>query len=331
MRIETKKVIVFIVFLLVVALVAVALFYIGDVISPKVDTGGSPSANETKNDMERVYIDGVAYLPRSDVKNYLLIGVDAKGEIHGGGVAQADSILLLSVNKTDKTYKMIAINRDTMTKIAVCDIFGNKVGERVEQLALSHAYGSSFEASNFQKCKNTVNAVSDLLYGVKFVNYMSMTTDAVSILVDTLGGVEVTVPEDMTMVDDRLVMGEIVLLDGELAVKFIGARGGLEVPDNISRMERQKLFLDAFMDKLGSMYISEQVLMDCYDKIDAFTVTDSGIEIFDEMSAYLSEYTNLGMSTLEGEAVKGEKFMEFYVDEVSLKELVIDNFYRKDE
>ena len=283
------------------------------------------------NNMERVYINDVAYLPNKNVKNYLIIGIDEFGEVDSGGVAQADFILILSANKADKTYRMISINRDTMTEVTVCDIFGNKTGERVEQIALSHAYGSSFEITNPQKCKNTVNAVSNLLYGVKFDSYMSMTMDAVSILVDEMGGVEITVPQDLTSVDERFVEGEKVLLDGELTHAFIRARGGLEDSTNVARMERQRVFLDAFPKKVKDSGIDKQGMIDQYEAISEYTVSNSGVEIFDEISLYMSEYENLGMISLEGESVVGEEFMEFYVDEEALKTLVIDVFYKEEK
>lgn len=331
MKIRTKRIVVCIVFLLVVTLVAVALFFIGEKLNSVQTNPNSSSAIDAMNNRLRVYIDGDPYLPKQTVKNYLVIGIDEFGTVESGGVAQADFILVLSVNKSDKTYRMISINRDTMTEIAVNDVFGNKTGEVVGQIALSHTDGSNFEITNTQKCKNTVDAVSNLLYGVKFDSYISMTMDAVSILVDELGGVEVTVPHDLTAVDENLVAGNTVLLDGELAHKFIRSRGGLEDSTNIARMERQKVFLEAFLEKIKAKGFDEKQIADQYDAIWEYTVSNSGVEIFEEISEYLSTYENLGMISPEGESVIGEKYMEFYVDEEALKALVIDVFFIKEE
>ena len=46
-------------------------------------------------------------------------------------------------------------------------------------------------------------------------------------------------------------------------------------------------------------------------------------------SDILHDYTFTGINTVEGEALKGEEFMEFYADEELLKQLVLDLFYEE--
>ena len=101
MRLEVKRFILFIVFLLSIALVIAALFSIDDIIEKgKAEDGHETethrSATDLKNEMDTVYIDGVAYLPRKSVKNYLIIGVDEFGDSDDSGTAQADFIMVLS-------------------------------------------------------------------------------------------------------------------------------------------------------------------------------------------------------------------------------------------
>lgn len=334
MRLEVKRFILFIVFLLSIALVIAALFSIDDIIEKgKAEDGHETethrSATDLKNEMDTVYIDGVAYLPRKSVKNYLIIGVDEFGDSDDSGTAQADFIMVLSFNSEDNSYKLLSVNRDTMTKVDVYDIFGNKYTERVEQIALSHAYGSPFEISNSQKCKNTLKATSNLLYGLDFESYISMTMDAVSEMVDFVGGIPVLIEDDMSVIDSRLVQGETVLLDGELALKYIRARGSMADSSNLARMERQKIFLEAFIQKLGEKKPDEDDLLQCYQSISSYIVTDSGIEVLEDITDKLSDYTYDGAVAIPGEARSGEVYMEFYVDEEGMKGVVTDVFYTK--
>ena len=328
MRIETKKILLFIVFLLVVALTAAVLFNLDNILTDE-ETGTSNSASDIKKEMDTVYIDGEAYVPRKNVKNYLLIGVDEFGAADDGGVAQADFLLVISIDEKNKTYTMLFINRDTMTEVDVYDIFGKKMETRVEQIALSHAYGSPFDISNSQKCVNTAKAVSGLLMGVRFDSYVSLTMNVVSEIVDTFGGVTVLVDDDMTAVDERLIAGEEVLLDGELAMKYIRARGALEDSTNISRMERQKRFLNSFVDKMAESEIKDAELLELYDRISPYVVTNSGIEIIDELLEKLETYESEKMMSFDGEAVVGEKYMEFYVNESSRNDVLKEIFYEK--
>jgi LCP family protein required for cell wall assembly len=326
MRIETRKIIMFIVFLLCIALVAAFLLNL-DKIFGEGDYGYDGSATEHKKKMDTVYIDGVPYLPREGVKNYLIIGVDEFGEVTEGGVAQADFITVLSINSKNNSYTVLSVNRDTMTEVDVLDVFGNKSETRVEQIALSHAYGSPFEISNFQKCKNTENAVSKLLYGVKFDGYISLTMDALKGMVDFLGGVKITVEVDLSEFDERFVLGEEVLLDGDMALTYIRARGGLEDSSNISRMKRQETFIRAFIKRIAENKFDDSAVIACYNRISSYIVTDSGAETIDEMTGILASCDSSDLISIKGEAREKDHYMAFYVDEEALKKTVTEVFF----
>ncbi|MGM9614334.1 MAG: hypothetical protein ACI3W7_02225, partial [Oscillospiraceae bacterium] len=64
-----------------------------------------------------------------------------------------------------------------------------------------------------------------------------------------------------------------------------------------------------------------------YAAVADYLVTDCSV---DELSGYgeqLSGYTLSDIVAPEGEAVLGDTYMEFYVDEAALQQLVIDWFY----
>lgn len=328
MKRNRRTILLFAAFLLCVALVAAVLFNLDRIMSY---INGEPAidSNDRTDTLDTVYIDGEAYRPKSTVKNYLIIGIDQYGSAESNGYAQADFILVLSFDSSDNSYTVMSINRDTMTEISVYDAFSGESKETVAQIALSHNDGTYTEISNTRKCKNTAKAVSKLLYDIDFKNYLSMSMDAVKTIVDYIGGVDVYVEYDMTSVDERLVEGQTVTLNGELALKFIGARGGVADETNVSRMERQMVFFDAFANKIKSMDIDEDFLLGCYEDVEEYIVTNADEGIFGELAEKLTAYEKKKTIIPPGEAKVGQKYMEFYVDEEELKDIVIDVFYKK--
>ena len=57
------------------------------------------------------------------------------------------------------------------------------------QIALAHANGDGMELS----CENTVDAVSNMLYGIRIEGYISLNMDSIKILNHLAGGVPVTI------------------------------------------------------------------------------------------------------------------------------------------
>ena len=330
MKIRNRNIINFIVFLLAIAVITVALFFAGEFFLKPNGQGDSPSASDALNNMKRVYIDGEPYLPKKTVKNYLLIGVD-EFSTGDGKIAQADFMMILSVDKADGSYRLISVDRDTVAEVSVCDTRGKEIGKREERIALSHSYGDPLKLTNAQKCKNTVEAISGLFYGIKIDSYVSMTMEAISVLVEALGGVELTVPYDMTDINEKFVGGEKVLLDGTLAGEFVGARKGLEGVSDTRRTERQTVFLEAFMVQIGKADVDLQTLISRYGDIKDSIVTNSGSGILIDMSKSLREYENLGIISIEGERVPCEFGDEFYPDEYLLKRFTIEIFFDKEK
>lgn len=326
MSANNRKILLFIAFLTCLALVAVALFFLDDIFSEPI-TEETGEAVDIEKEMNTVYIDGTPYVRRPGVENYVIFGIDAFGKVSDAGVAQADFIMVLSFDRLKGKCTMVAVNRDTMMESDVYDALGNKMGTEYRQIALSHASGSSLELSSHAKCQNTEKTVSKLLHGVKFDGYISMTMDAIVKVVDCIGGVEMYMEEDLTATDDSFIKGETVLLDGELAVKFIRARGGLADSSNIARMKRQEAFLKAFFEKLNNKAVSDNKLLECFDSTLPHMVTNMNVNGLDVFIGMLLSYEKNDAVTLPGEAKIGDKYMEFYVDEEGLMDIVTEHFF----
>lgn len=313
---------------LCLALGVALILSLDDLIYGEGEGGGSASDEELAR--RTVYVDGERYLCRTDVETFLIMGLDRFGETDEDGRAQADLILLAVFDKEAKTYRLIQINRDTMTEVDRYNNRGEFVDTQVMQIALSYAYGELENMSSYKKCDNTQRSVEKLLCGIEVDHYLSITMDGVEKLVDRIGGVTLTVRDDLSAIDERLVKGESVAMDGALAMKYVRARRGLEDASNTARMERQKDFMEALIFGLSDS-VGEMDLFSMLGEVESHTCTKCDEECISGLQDYLESYESEGISALPGEARLGEIYMEFYVDEDGLEELVKDVFLEKVE
>lgn len=275
-----------------------------------------------------VSFNGRQYRRNPDVKAYLFMGVDRRGEAqssggyNGGG--QADVQLLLAVDHAQKSFRVLQINRDTMTDVEVLGVRGDVIGTEYEQICLAHFYGDGLEDS----CENTVRAVSNLLYGVKIDGYAAIQMEAIPILNDMVGGVTVTIEDDFSLVDPTLVQGETVTLKGEQAFHFIHDRYDVADGSNLSRMGRHRAYMHGFDEAFTAAAKEDrELVLKMYDAAHGYLVTDMGSKSITNLAEQCLGYENGGVVTMEGEAKLGEQFVEFYPDEASLRQTVLDLFY----
>ena len=312
-----------------IALAIAVAFGLIDHFAEKNPTNYGDADVDLSEELNAIYIDGELYLPKRGVENYLIIGVDKAGGAESDQMGQSDFLMVLSFNSNDMTYTMVPINRDTVTDVYLTDLFGN---QRVvkQQIALSHAHGNTDGLTNNEKCENTAKSASAILCGMKFNGYMSMTMDAVKILVDRIGGVDVVIEEDYSEADPAFVPGAVVSLDGEKAMSFVRMRSSLTDSTNVARMRRQELFLNAFFKEIGEAELDEEGLIDIYEEIKWFTCNSAGEDGYSELFHKLSSYERKEVISLKGESKIGVGgYMEFYVDQDHVEEVMVDVFYRK--
>lgn len=276
---------------------------------------------------EITYYNGTAYARREGLETVLLLGVDKfEGETPEGYLnnQQADFLLLLVMDKQHETCTPIQLNRDTMTQIQILGVTGEPAGTFTGQLALAHTYGSGEEDS----CENTVLAVENLLYGVGIDHYVSLTMDGVALLNDLVGGVTVEVLDDFSGIDESLVQGETVTLQGQRALTYVRSRGGLEDSSNLRRMERQRQYLAALQQQLKAAVQQEDgFTLDALLQLNEYMVSDCTVEQLSALADNMAHYQVSDILTTPGEAQVGEEYMEFTVDEYALQQMVMDVFY----
>ena len=279
-----------------------------------------------------ILFDGKNYIPKDSLETILVMGIDkyeSQTDTEGyNNSQQADFLMLLVIDNDAKSYTALHINRDTMAEIPVLGVRGEDAGTVNAQLALAHTYGSGGSDS----CRNTEKAVSDFLYDINIDHYVSLTMDAVAKINDMAGGVTVEMMDDFSAVYPQMVKGETVKLNGEMALTYVRSRKGLQDSTNIARMERQRQYLDALMENVIEIAAKDEGFYSkAFESISEYMFTDFTGNQLTRLLDKVKNYTNKGFKTIEGDAVKGEAFMEFYADETALKQLVLELFYAPKE
>ena len=271
---------------------------------------------------------GTEYELKENIRTLLVLGLDKFDDVEAvegyTNDKQADFVMLLVIDDSEKTVTALHINRDTMSDVPILGIAGEKIGMVNQQLALAHTYGNGREVS----CRNTADAVSSLLYNITVDHYVSVTMDSVPTYNDLLGGVEITVLDDFAGIDDRLVKGETVTLKGEQALTYIRSRKGLDDSSNSTRMVRQRQYLNALYDKSVERKNSdENFVVNAVLKMADYMVSDCSSNQLTELAQTIIDYRFTEIKTIEGDNVVGEKHMEFFPDVDSLKKNVVELFY----
>lgn len=268
---------------------------------------------------------GKQYVFNQEFETVLVLGLDSfTNDIDDDAYTnsnQADFLVLLVLDNDAKRYSAIHINRDTMTDVNVLGLAGEKTGTKNQQIALAHTYGNG----GMKSCRNTADAVSQLLFGAKIDHFASVTMDAVAIINDSVGGVEVTVSDDFTGIDDTLVKGEKVTLMGEHALNYVRTRYGMDDSTNLKRMERQREYMTSLLNKATAIATEDSnAFADAIVKLDGKVVSDCSAVYLQEIMQRVTDYEFMGIYVPDGKTEVGSKYMEFYVEQDSLAKIICE-------
>lgn len=312
-------------FLLAIVFIVSIVFVVGDFLEKK---SGFYSGEEEEAVGTILEFNDQKYTLKDHVETFLVMGLDTKEEISQvesyNNNHSADFLLLLVMDHQERSVSALQINRDTLAEINILGVAGEKIGIVEKQIALAHTYGNGKEVS----CRNVANAVSKLLGGITVEHYASVTMDAVPMLTDLVGGVEVTLLEDFTYLDPSYEKGETVLLKGDKALEYVRGRYGLENPTNEARMRRQQGFLTELAKKMMSSTDKAGFSADFAVKISKYMVSDSSANQLELLMDKVSAYESLGIKEIKGESVVVEGYMQFHPDEDALKQTIVDLFYQ---
>lgn len=274
------------------------------------------------------------YEYNEEILTFLVMGIDKDSDAvavsEGTDGGQADAIFLVVMNPQDKTIKVIAVNRNTMTDIDIYNEEGAYVTTTKAQIAVQHGFGDGMEES----CGYQQKAVANLFYNLPIHGYAAVNMSAIATINDSVGGVKVNVLEDMTAIDADFVKDNQVHLIGEEAFWYVKYRDTTEFASADMRLERQKQYLNTFMNAARRAVKKDiSVVLDLYEAISPQMVTDISLDEAVYLASIVSGYQfdENSFYTLQGETLMGEQFEEFYPDEKALYELILDIFYKEIE
>ena len=277
---------------------------------------------------------GKIYAYNEDIRTFLFMRIDKNSEVKeatevtDGG--QADALFLAVMNPHKESIQIVGINRNTMTDIDIYDDQGEYVTTTSAQIAVQHGFGNGLEES----CEYQTKAVSALFYQLPIHGYAAINMSAISTINDAVGGVDVTVLEDLTKVDDTLIQGEDVHLMGKSAFWYVKYRDTGEFGSADRRLSRQKQYLNALIAAAKQAAKKDiTVAVSLYQAISSQMVTDVSLDEVIYLAPLLTSYRfdTENFYMLSGETVMGERFEEFYVDEDALYEMILEIFYEEIE
>lgn len=153
--------------------------------------------------------------------------------------------MLAAVDFRNRQISLLTLSRDTMCEFQRLNPDGSERDWATGQLALTFSYGDGA----LKSCEITKNAVSQALSDLPIQSCSALYLDGLRRLTDAVGGVTVTVLEDLSYGYASMQPGAEVTLDGAMAERYIRARERTE-EGNLKRMERQKQFFTALMKKV---------------------------------------------------------------------------------
>ena len=301
-----KNILFAVVAVLLCAILAVSVFNIIKIVGDKKDDNDQYASRVIERD-------GIKYYPKQDITTLLLMGLDRTGPAvesnSYNNSARADVVMVLVFDDINKKINVLNLNRDTVLPVQVLGVNGFPAGTTNQQLALAHTYGKGLKDS----CENTKTTVSNYLSNLKIDYYASVSMDQIAVINDKLGGITVN-----------------VTLTGEQASAYVRYRKDVDDQLNLSRMERQKKYLQGLFTAMGKKNSEDaEALLGLYDDISDYVVTDCSVQTISNVLEKFSGYTLSEVLSPDGDNVKGTEFMEFYVDEDHLDKIILDLFYSK--
>ncbi|WP_292185454.1 LCP family protein [Butyrivibrio sp.] len=303
--------------------------------APMLDQAGAEYSVDTTGKWQSDWVryDGGVYDYNEDIITFLVMGIDKDDEVvkevkEGVDGGQADALFLLVLNPHNESIKIIGINRNTMTDVDIYDEYGRYMTTMIAQIAVQHGFGNGMEES----CEYQVKAVSNLFYQLPIHGYAAINMSAIPTINDMVGGVDVTVLEDLTKFDKKLVEGEQVHLEGQTAFHYVKSRDIKLYGSSDRRLERQRQYLNGFI-RAAREASSEntnaavQIFTEISDAMVTNISADEVSYLAPDMIKYSFDPTDFMM--INGKTTRGEDLEEFYVDEDDLYRTIIEVFYEK--
>ncbi|MDD2971672.1 MAG: LCP family protein [Lachnospiraceae bacterium] len=303
--------------------------------SPSMDTGEVTEEQKKAEEWPegRISYKGQLYDYNSDIMTFLVMGIDSKDEkvketeeARQGG--QADTIFLLVLNPHNKRMQMIALDRNTMAEV---DRYGEQdayLDTIITQICVQHGFGDG----TVKSAERMEKAVSKVFMDLPFTGYCAINMSAIPKINDFVGGVTLTVQQDLSKRSPNLVAGSTVTLTGKEAYEYIHYRDTGEFGTAAERLQRQKQYMVAYVKQAKEAFKKDPSLpVTVFNTLLDYMTTDVTLDEATYLASEAAGYSfdENSMLTVPGETKQGEIYEEFYPDEEALQQLIIDVFYEE--
>jgi len=348
-------------FLVILAITAISLLTHHPSVESKQNAAkgiDNKQSNETnsistapqKNDAKR----------KDGVFNFLLIGCDKVG-------LNTDSIMIVSYDTKNQKAAIAQIPRDSYVQIdksgrKINSVFGKGyVSSKTELTSLKKQAENADKAKLESLCKNAKITIdgdtlkkyvsgtvkADDICTINGMNYLGnvikstlgividytvfLDLEGFKNMVDIIGGVEITIPQDMNYDDPdqnlhiHLKAGKQVL-NGNKSEQFVRFRHGYANQD-LGRIDAQKLFMTAFIKKMVSTSTLAK-MPKLIDEFNKYVVTDVSIAdaVYFGKSALSLDPSKIEMITWPGMAKSSNGTSYFSLNKQQSVETVNKNF-----
>lgn len=244
--------------------------------------------------------------PKFDNVSILIMGVDASDTRSNTDNARTDSLMLATLNKDDKSVKLVSIPRDSYVYIPEVD-YSTKINH-------AHAYGGA---------KATIETVENL-FNIPVDYYFKVNFEAFIDVVDALDGIRVDVPYEFREQDSKDRANKIHLfpgvktLNGEEALALARTR---KLDNDIERGKRQQEIIKAIIDKTVSL----SSILKYDDIIEAVGSNMTTDMTFTEMKSFISYGTsgpNIDIEAITLDGIDYQPAGTYYwkLDDMALEE-----------
>lgn len=290
-----------------------------------------------------VIYDDKVYEYRENTLNFLLLGIDQSGslsketDLSDWSAGQADTIFLVTLNQEDKRLSVIGIPRNSMVDVEVYNSEEECIETIYNQICLQYGYAGGGKLG----LEKTKESVSDLMWGLPIHGACAVSFDAVSVITDRLGGIEVVVPDDMTGYNSAYTKGSTQKLVGKNVVNYLRYREYDALGSPTTRLERQKAFMKTAAERVMQEIKTNPIFVrDIYESLISYMNTDITVDEAVYIASKSLECTldEQSFYQLTG-ADKAEYFItengeldfydDYYLDEDELKRIMIDVFYKE--
>lgn len=284
---------------------------------------------------ETIEYNGHTYAYDNNKVAFAFLGVDKEQfgleNDQVGTAGQSDADIVGVIDTQTGEVDIITIPRDTMVDIDLYSSTGGFLRTENMQLCLSYAYGDGAEKS----CSNVTTAMSRILLNVPIEKYFALELGGIKPLNDAIGGVTVESLYDFK--DEGIKKGDKITIKGDFAETYVRKRNMDNIDASLNRTDRQIQYTRAYANQLLPAVKKDfSVISKLYNTAMEYSQTNISLEDVTYMASLIMSkgVTSYTQHKIKGEMKSSEKkndyvFAEFYPDENSILETVVECFYKQ--